>query len=190
MTAAAWATPSVLALDRVAAASPSEECEIPALSNGAVLQDPAPASTAEGGPMDSNTNTFVWYETGPIELTAPLTVNRVTAGNFNGGSNEAVVIPAGTWICSFYAHGDRLDDAGALTGAMTFAKAEIVGLIYRNAELNASSFLEAPGTAYVYGPMETNDTMTMTLTPGAHTISWNMLFGPHLDQIRVITACP
>ena len=38
--------------------------------------------------------------------------------------------------------------------------------------------------------MEGNDLMTLDLTPGANTLTWTMTFGPVLDQIRVITACP
>ncbi len=190
LSATAWVAPSVLSLDRAAAASASEDCEQPALSNGAVWEDNPPASLAEGGPLDSNTNTFVWHEQGPVELTQALDVDRVTAGNFSGSSNENQQIAAGTWICSYFVHGDRLDDGGTLTGAMTFSNQNIIGLIYRNGTMNASSFLERSGVTYEYGPMEGNDNMSLTLTPGAHALSWSMRFGPHLDQIRVITSCP
>lgn len=182
-----WVAPSVVGLDRVAAASSSSLCEKPALADGAVWLDPAPASTAEGGPMDSNTNTYVWAEQGPVQLTAALAVNRVTAGAFNGSSNESESIAAGTWICSYYIHGDRLDDRGTLTGSLSFASSTIIGLIYRTTQLNASHYLGAPGTTIVTGPMESNDNMKFD---GSTSLYWEMRFGGHLDQIRVITACP
>ena len=184
-----WVAPSVVALDRVAAAAPSAPCEVPTVRNGARWTSP-PASIVEGGPLDSNTNTYVWLEQGPLQLTSALVVNRTTAGNFNGGSNQNQTIPAGTWICSYYVHGDRLDDNGFLTGGMQFASSTIIGLIYRTNELNASSSLRAPGTTYGNAPMESGDVMSLGLTPGANTLSWRMRFGPALDGIRVITACP
>lgn len=188
VAAAAWVAPSVLSLDRVSAAAPSSLCEVPIMGAGASWSNSPPPSLGEGGPFDSNSNTFVFAEQGPILLGADLTVNRATAGNFNGSSNPGGVIPAGTWVCSYFVHGDRLDDSGVLTGSMTFANATILGLIYRNPELNTgSTFLERTDVTYVYGPMESNDTMSFD---GGTTLSWSMRFGPHLDQIRVITSCP
>lgn len=188
VAAAAWVAPSVLSLDRVSAAAPSSLCEVPIMGNGAAWTDTPPASLAEGGPLDSNTNTFVFAEQGPVLLTADLDVNRTTAGTFSGSNNGSGTIPSGTWICSYFVHGDRLDDNGILTGSMTFTNATILGIIYRNPELNSSSaFLERSDVTYVYGPMEGNDSMTFD---GGGTLSWSMRFGPHLDQIRVITSCP
>ncbi len=185
----AWVAPSVLSLDRVAAAVGSGTPEVPLVSNGAVLISP-PATNQEGTlPLDSNTNTFVWPEIGCEVLDNDLVVNRSTAGSFNGGSNQGTIIPAGTKIASYYAHGDRLDDGGTLTGQMTFQNQQILGLIYRTAQLNASSYLEAPATNYFNGPMEGNDTMVLSLAAGMNSVSWNMRFGPALDGIRVITTC-
>ncbi len=181
----AWVAPSVLALDRLGAAVGSGTPDVPVVSMGALLIDPPPTIQEGTLPLDSNTNTFVWPEIGCEILDNDLVVNRSTPGSFNGGSNQATVIPAGTKIASYYVHGDRLDDGGQLTGQMTFPNATILGLIYRPAQLNASSYLEAPGTTYFNGPMETSDTMTLS----ADTVSWNMRFGPALDGIRVITTC-
>jgi len=190
LSTTAWMAPSVLTLDRVAAATASVATDIPVASGGATFIPP-PATIREGTTgLDSNTNTFVFQEVGPITLTAGLAVNRVTAGSgFGGNSNQNATIPAGTQICSFYAHGDRLDDSGSLTGTMTFGSASIIGLIYRTAQLNSSSFLRAPGTTYFNGPMENSDSMWLDLTPGANSVRWNMRFGPALDGIRVITNC-
>jgi len=189
LTTAAWVAPSVLTLERAAAATPSGGCEIPTMSNGGVWLSSPPASLAEGGVLDSPTETYAFLEQGPVTLTADLTANRATAGTFGGNSNENAVIPAGTTICSYYVHGDRLDDNGFLTGTMQFSSHQIVGLIYRSNQMTASNFLRNPATTYDQGPMEGNDSMTMSLATGANTLSWSMRFGPHLDQIRVITSC-
>lgn len=189
LATAAWVAPSVVTLDRVAAAVPSGACEVPSTSNGAVWLSSAPASLAEGGPLDSQTETYVFLEQGPVTLTSALAVNRTSAGTFGGTSNENASIPSGTTICSYYVQGDRLDDNGILTGAVQFSSHEIIGLIYRTTQMNASNFLRNPGTTYVQGPMEGNDSMTMSLASGANTLSWSMRFGPHLDQIRIITSC-
>ena len=191
LSATIWVAPSVVALDRVAAATPSDDsCEVPTVYNGGIWLDPPPTDLSIGGPLDSNTNTFVFAETpAPVTLANDLLVDRTTAGSFNGNSNQNATIPAGTTICSYYVHGDRLDNNGNLTGALTFANSTIIGLIYEDTTFNASSFLRVPGTTYVNGPMESNDLMTLDLTPGANTLTWNMRFGPVLDQIRVITSC-
>ncbi len=191
ITATTWVAPSIIALDRVAAAAPSDtSCEVPAVVDGAVWLDPPPTSLLEGGPLDSNANTYVFSETpAPVTLTAPLVVNRVTAGSFGGNSNENASIAVGTTICSYFVHGDRLDDRGWLYGSLSFANSQIIGLIYRSAQMSASSFLEVPTTTYDIGPMESNDSMGFDLTPGANALRWEMRFGGHLDQIRVITTC-
>lgn len=122
-------------------------------------------------------------------LANPITVNRSSPGLFNGNSNEATVIPAGTKICSYFVHGDRLNNNGRLTGAATFSTNTILGLIYESAQFNATSFLEVPGTNYAYDPAEGGDNMTLDLTPGSNTVTWDFLFGPVTDQIRIITSC-
>lgn len=186
--ASVWVAPSVVRLDRAAAASGSGQCETPNVFGGAQYTT-APTITRPGGPLEDFIS-FVWNEHGPCELTQDLVVNRVTAGSFTGSSNENQVIPQGTCVCSFFVHGDRLDDDGLLTGTMTFGSTTILGLIYRTAELLASDELETPGTSYTYGAMEPGDTMDLDLTPGANSFSWEMLFGTGLDQVRVITSCP
>lgn len=188
-TAVVWTAPSIVTLDRVAAAQGSGSCELPIAGNGALLIPP-PLTNQEGtAVLDSNINTFVWTETACEILDNPLTVNRSTAGSFNGGSNQGTVIPAGTEICSYYAHGDRLDDKGRLTGSLLFSSAQILGLIYRSAQLSASSFLEAPTTTYFSAPMEGSDLMTLNLAAGANQVTWDMKFGKSLDGIRIITTC-
>jgi hypothetical protein len=186
---AAWIAPSVLTLDHVAAAVGSCAAEVPVASNGALLIAP-PATTFEGTPiLDSNSNTFAWVETEAEILDNPLTVNRTTAGNFNGASDQGSIIAAGTEIHSYYIHGDHLNDSGQLLGRLTFTSAQIIGLIYRATEMTASSFLRNPGTNYADAKMEGSDTMTLDLTPGANAISWDMRFGGALDGMRVITSC-
>jgi hypothetical protein len=189
LTTAAWVAPTVLTLDRAAAATPSGGCEIPTMSNGGVWLSTPPGSLAEGGVLDSPNETYAFLEQGPVTLASDLAVNRTTAGTFGGNSNQNAIVAAGTTICSYYVHGDRLDDSGTLTGTMQFSSHQIVGLIYRTGQMNASNFLRNPATTYVQGPMEGNDSMTMSLATGANTLSWSMRFGPHLDQIRVITSC-
>lgn len=183
-----WVAPSILTLDRVAAANGSGTCDTPSVASGAVLIAP-PAVNPAGSALDSNTNTWVWPESGPCILANDLAVNRTSAGSFFGNSNEAATIPAGTCVCSHFVHGDRLDNSGTLTGSLSFGTASILGLIYRRTELNSSDFLGAPATTYTYGPMDSNDEMGLSLAPGANSLKWSMRFGAGLDQIRVITSC-
>lgn len=190
LTATAWVTPSVITIDRIQAASPSVPCEVPSVSGGAVLIS-APPTLQEGTPsLDSNTTSWVFPEQGPIQLPSDLVVNRTVAGAFDGSSNENAVIPAGSWVCSYYVHGDRLDDNGQLTGQLQFSSANIIGLIYRQTEIDASNYLQAPATTYFTSFLEAADTMTLDLTPGSNRVTWTMNFGAALDSIRVIVNCP
>ena len=187
---AVWSAPSVTTLGHAAAAqSSSPGPEIPVVFNGGVLIDPPPDLTPNTAPLNNNSTTSVFIESGCTILTAPITVDRSTAGVFNGNSNQGTQIPAGTKICSYFVHGDRLDNNGRLTGAVTFSTNTVLGLIYEAGTFNATSFLETPGVNYVYGPMEGNDNMTLDLTPNANTVTWDMRFGGVTDQIRIITAC-
>lgn len=190
-TVAVWATPTVIGLGPVASAQVSGVGpEIPTLTMGALLLDPPPPDLSAGTPpLDSNTNTFLFLESGCTVLANPIMVNRSSPGAFNGNSNEGTVIPAGTKICSYYVHGDRLDNGGRLTGAATFSTNTILGLIYDQPNFNDTDFLAVPGTNYAYGAAEGGDFLTLDLTPGSNTVTWDFGFGPVTDQMRIITAC-
>ena len=184
-----WIAPAVLSSGRIAAAEASGPGpEIPAPGPGTVLLDPPPPDLGIGV-VESNTETFVFLEAGPVVLNAPITVNRASAGAFDGSDNENAAIPAGTRICSYFVHGDRLNIPGRLIGSVQFSVTPILGMIYELAQFNATSFLEVPGTSYAYGAAEGNDFMTLDLTPGANVATWDMRFGGATDQIRIITAC-
>ena len=184
----AWSAPSVTSLGSAAVAQSSGFGPFkPQAFNGAVCLNSPPPNLAPGAPeLDSPDFTFIWLEAGCVVLTAPLPVNFSGNGAFNGGTDDGTFVAAGSKICSYIIHGDRLDNNGALPGGATFAN-PIVGLIYRAPELNGSSFLENPATMYEYGPMETRDTGDVDLA--TNTIRWNFTFGPVTDQIRVITLC-
>jgi len=186
---AIWVTPSIIALDSAAVAAQSGPGpEIPVLANGAVWFDPAPPNLAIGA-IESDTDSPVFLEAGCTVLDNPIVVNRSSAGAFNGDSNENTVVSAGTSIASYFVHGDRDNIPGFLTGSATFTSQTILGLIYETAQFNATNFLEVTGTNYVYGPAEVNDNMTLDLTPGSNTVTWNLRFGGATDQIRIITTC-
>lgn len=188
LAATAWIAPSIISFDQVAAQVGSGTPEIPVLGMGAVWFDPPPPNLAVGA-IESDTDTPVFLESPCVVLTQPITVNRSTAGVFNGNSNQNTPVPAGTAVTSYFVQGDRDNIPGFLTGSMTFTNQTILGLIYETAQFNATSFLEFPGTNYAYGPAEGNDNMTLDLTPGANTVTWNLRFGGATDQIRVITSC-
>ena len=87
-------------------------------------------------------------------------------------------------------HADRLDDNGQLTGQLQFSTANIIGLIYRLAEMTASSYLQAPAATYFTSFLENADSMTLDLTPRSNRVTWTMNFGGALDSIRVLVNCP
>jgi hypothetical protein len=163
---------------------------MPNVSGGAELISPPP-TLQEGTPsLDSNTITWVFPERGPIRLPNDIVVNRTIAGLFDSGSNENAVIPAGSWVCSYYVHADRVDDNAQLTGQLQFSTANIIGLIYQRAEMTACSYLQAPATTYFTSVLENDDSMTLDLTPGSNRVTWSMTSGGALHSIRVLVNCP
>jgi hypothetical protein len=163
------------------------EVELPTPGAGTELIDP-PSTTAEGGPLDSADTAYVWLEQGPIELDRRLRVTRLSDGTFDGKANQRRTIRAGTTICSFFVGADRLDDRGGLAGSIDFERSKILGVISRGSYLSRSSFLEAPGTEYVYGGTERSDQLTLDRGPGGG-LDFNLLLGRGVDHIRVITDC-
>lgn len=166
---------------------PSPDAQVEAF-DGAELIDP-PASTREGQVLDSNSNTFVWAESGPVVLDADLTVDRMTPGEFNGTGIVPGLIASGTEVCSWYIIGDREDDRGRLSGAVSFGDEDVLGLIFRSTALRASNTLGAEATSYTVGQMERGDQMTLSSPEGVDTLTVDMAFGPHTDAVRIITNC-
>ncbi|MEM7338858.1 MAG: glycoside hydrolase family 44 protein [Actinomycetota bacterium] len=167
---------------------PPVAVEQPAVGAGAELID-APASMAEGGALDSSDRTWVWAERGPVTLAEPLAVNQVSDGLFRGREHEGSTIPAGTTVCSFRVWADKLEDTGRLSGSMRFADAEVLGIVHRQAEVEASQFLLPPDIDARVGPLDRNDMVTLRRSDDGTYISWNLRLHKGLDGMRVITSC-
>ena len=182
--ASTWMAPSIVGLDRVAAAVGSSTCDTPVVADGAELIVP-PASITSGA-LESDVYSRVWSEVGPLTLPNDLRVNRITPGTFECDTDEMETIAAGTEVCSYFVHTDLVSTSGTLTGSMTFPSATIIGLIYKRDEFNASSILEAPQTDYRYAPSERRDVVTLA----GSFVEWSLNVGTGRDHIRVITTCP
>ncbi|NNC79982.1 MAG: hypothetical protein HKN94_07490 [Acidimicrobiales bacterium] len=187
IAATAWVAPSVLALDRVAAATGSDVCENPQMLVSASWEDPPPLDLDKNTGIESDDEVFVFFEQGPVALEKDIKINRVTEGSFNGKSEQNVEFLAGTVVCSHFVHANRIDDTDTpLTGSLTFPNATILGLIYRSGELKKADFLEVPGTDYEYDNAETEDLFTWS----GGTLSWSLVPGNEVRGIRILTECP
>ncbi len=184
VAASTWVAPSVLTLDRAAAASPSGSGLIG--MTGVTFYDPPPASVAMNV-LQSDATASAFAESPCTVLTSALRVNRATPGSFGGGSNESALIPVGMSVCSWYLNADRSSN-GRLQGSMTFS-APILGLIYLGGQLSSSSWMEIPGTTYPSAsghPFEGNDSLTLS----TNTVTWDAYMGgTYSDGMRIITAC-
>jgi len=185
IAATTWIAPSVLTIDRVAAATASGGTCIVG-SVGVTYYDPPPPSV-EINALESNTTASVFAEGACVTLPNDIVVNRSTNGTFQGNSNQGSVIPSGTAVQTFIINGDRSTN-GRLNGSITFNQ-PILGLIYRRDQFNATSFLEAPGTAYPNvnaAFLEPSDRLTLA----TDTVTWELRMGGiWSDMIRVIVAC-
>ena len=162
--------------------------EQPTVADGARLIDP-PASMLEGGPLDSDDTTWVWAEQGPVVLEQALTVNRSSPGDFTGRTNENVLVPAGTRVCSYRIWADRLDDDGRLRGSLRFADSAILGVIHRTNEIRASDVLLPAGIRSTVGPLEGSDRVSLTRDQDGTSLTWDLRLVGGLDGIRVLTDC-
>lgn len=186
LTGTAWVAPSIVGIDRVAAATGSAGSVITA-STGVTILDPPPASMALNV-IESDTTTFVVAESECTVLPSDIVVNRASPGTFNGDSNELAVIPAGTAVCSFYVSADRATN-GNLVGSLTFAT-PILGLIYELPQFQATTpILGIPGMAYPTengAYIERNDDFVLS----TFTVEWNFYMGGvWSDVMRVVIAC-
>ena len=186
LSGTAWVAPSIVALDRVAAATGSAASLI-AASRGVTILDPPPPSFALNV-VESDTTTHVIAESPCTILPRDIVVNRSTPGSFNGGSNELTVIPAGTAVCSFYVHPDRATNGG-LQGGLEFAT-PILGLIYERPQFDATTpILGVPGLDYPAPNgafAEPHDLFELS----ANTVTWDVrMGGVWADVMRVIVAC-
>ncbi|MEM9565734.1 MAG: glycoside hydrolase family 44 protein [Actinomycetota bacterium] len=167
---------------------PPSGVELPTVANGAVWIDP-PRTMAEGGPLDSDEATWVWLERGPVTLEQPVTVNRITSGDFTGRTNENAIVPAGTRVCSFRMWADRLNDNGRLEGSLRFDRSTVLGVIHRPNDVRASEFLRPDGTRSRIGPLESGDNLSLTRDARGTALWWDLRLVNGLDGARILTDC-
>lgn len=173
-TTATWVAPSVLRLDRVAAAVGSEDP--PTVTGAAVLGTLAAGESLrpESVQYSSNTQFFVFDEQSTT-LTSPQT------------TDSGMVLPTGVEICSHLIHWSPATGTTNLTGTVNFS-GTIVGYDWQDATLAATDAQWAiPGVNYGVGRRRMefpgNDQLVFTL-PGtlAITMAANAAF---VDQIRI-----
>lgn len=158
------------------------------VANGAQLIE-APATTAEGGALDSSTTSFVWREAQALTLSAPLTINSNRTGTLRGNINDSIQIAAGTTICSYAVHADRIRDSGRLTGSLRIDGETLLGIITATATLRASDYLGAKATEYVYHGLEGNDRLTISSDDSGTAVQWSLGLGAAVDTLRIVTEC-
>ena len=181
-----WATPVVRQLPVLPAAAGSTSPSVVSMT-GTTLIDPPPPSV-EMNVIQSNTTTWLIAEQECVTLSSAVTVNRVTNGSFNGGSNEMATIPAGTTLSSFLLNADRSSN-GDLVGSISFSS-PIIGLIYELPQMTASNpTLGVSGMVYptqTAAYVETNDDFTLS----GGTLTWDMAMGgAYSDLVRILVEC-
>jgi hypothetical protein len=155
---------------------------------GAIWIDP-PAATIEGGPMDSNTSTYVWREVIDHVLARALRVNATQPGIIPGAGPANGVIPSSTRVCSYAVHGDRFDDNGALQGRLQLPGQRVLGIVTTSAAMAATAELAAPSTRYARQGLERSDSIDWRQGADGAVLTWSLRFGGGVDTFRVVTDC-
>ena len=188
LTYTEFAISSTLTGDQAAPPVVSSSVAEMVLAGGANKITP-PGTTSEGT-QESDTESMVWAEKGPLTLGNDLVVNLASSGTYAGNFDENAVIPAGTEVCSYYVQIDRVM-GGRTTGSQEFANAQILGVIYKGGDLVATDgLLGSDGTTYEGSRgAEGSDDFEVSLSD--NSISWDVYVAAnnYTDDFRVLTTC-
>ena len=173
---AVWVAPSVVGLDRVAAAAAS--APDPTVTGNAVFTTLSPGESLrpEGTTYSSNTDFFVFAEA----------CNTLTSGQ---STDSGMTLPTGQLVSSYLIHYSPATGTATLTGTVTLP-GNIVGYDFTDASLAATDAQWGiGGVNYGVGrrrmeipPEGTNDTVTFS----GSTVSLTMrAAATFVDQIRI-----
>ena len=173
---AVWVAPSVVGLDRVAAAAAS--AADPTVTGNAVFATLSPGESLrpEGTTYSSNTDFFVFAEA----------CNTLTSGQ---STDSGMTLPTGQLVSSYLIHYSPATGTATLTGTVTLP-GTIVGYDFTDASLAATDAQwGVPGINYGVGsrrmeipPKGDNDTVTFS----GSTVSLSMFASfAFVDQIRI-----
>lgn len=173
---AVWVAPSVVGLDRVAAAAAS--AADPTVTGNAVFATLSPGESLrpEGTTYSSNTDFFVFAEA----------CNTLTSGQ---STDSGMTLPTGQLVSSYLIHYSPATGTATLTGTVTLP-GTIVGYDFTDASLAATDAQWGiGGVNYGVGrrrmeipPEGTNDTVTFS----GSTVSLTMrAAATFVDQIRI-----
>jgi hypothetical protein len=181
----------------VAAAALSSVVWAAIASTSGQMTQIAPPPSVEFDQVESNTTQFAFAERQCVILASPLKVNITVPGTYDEGTDLTPgSIPAGTTVSSYFINADKIgrgDPRVELEGTLT-TDSPILGIIIRQAPLDASDFLGAIGTVYPTGDFGRamrldgqND--FLTFDAGLQSVTVHTDTEVHADQVRVITEC-
>ncbi len=158
-----------------------------------------PQDFRSGGPLQSDTEIFVFQERDDLLLASDVTVNVTLPGTYSSSPGTSV-LPAGIWVDVFLLHMDTtatvIHGAGAAIAAEIRFDSEILGVIGATPELDASDApLGDPASLYLPAPSarhtwETDDILSISADRRTLTIE-RLRVGasqPFADQVRVLVA--
>jgi hypothetical protein len=156
-----------------------------------------PPPSVEINEMESDTTQFAFSERQCVILGSGLRVNITAPGIYDENIDLTPgIIPAGTTVSSHFVDADKIGTGSPhieLEGTLT-TDTRILGIILRQAALDASDFLGAIGTVYPTGEFGRamrldgqND--FLILDADLRTVTVHTDNQVHADQVRVITEC-
>ena len=163
----------------------------------AAMDPPASVKIGAGGALESNTLIREFSEQKNLMLTTGIQVNISAPGYYDSYAKmTGGTVAAGTRINCYFLHFDPVGSSGAeVSGSMNFV-GEIVGVICRDAELNATdAVLGNPGTTYPTGTksrgFENSGQEIVTVSDDRHTLIINRLYSTSVgEQMRVLVRLP
>ena len=156
-----------------------------------------PPPSVEFDQLESDTTQFAFDERQCVILGSRLRVNITAPGTYDDNIDLTPgFIPAGTTVNSHFVHADKIGSKSPrveLEGTLT-TDTPILGIIIKQAALDASDFLGAIGTVYptgVFGRAMRLDGQNdfVILDPGLQSVTVHTDTEVHADQVRVITEC-
>ncbi|MBX7074085.1 MAG: hypothetical protein K1X71_13150 [Pirellulales bacterium] len=158
----------------------------------------APPPSVLPGVLESNTDAYRFDEQ-QVLLGVAVAVDIATPGLYdNSNPDDPGVIPAGTWVRSYFLHRDPVGSAfGVVTGTV-ISPTKVLGIIFSDANLDATDpLVGALGTTYPTGTGFRGMEIPFIITPdeifwdgNQVTVSFESDAALVVDQIRVLAEIP
>lgn len=158
--------------------------------DGDILQIPAPLSVVTGE-LENDDRAILFQEKENFLLAQDLIVDAALPGSYGPEADLSMypqgVVPAGTWVTSYYLHIDPVTPGTQYAGSIVF-DSSVLGIAFWHTLASTGSQLGLTETAYSSSGVNVNlkDQIIWTTDNDLHEISLNIRTDKYADNFRVL----